>query len=58
MALLRQLSGSCSAVGWVWRDSMNGEFDTELVGVHGLPAERASLLALHQAIAPTPATNG
>lgn len=53
MALLRQPSGSCSAVGWVWRDSMSGgEFDSELVGVSGLPRERPALLALRQAIAP------
>lgn len=53
MALLRQLSGSCNAVGWVWRDAIaGGQFDSELVGVRGLPRERATLLALHQAIAP------
>lgn len=51
MALLRRRSGSQGVVDWSYRDRIVDEqFDTELVGVVGLPNDRAALLAMDDAL--------
>jgi hypothetical protein len=54
MAWLRRLSGSCAAVAWTWRNAIagDGQFDSELAGLSGLPRERDTLLAMHAALWP------
>lgn len=60
MAWLRRLSGSSSAVAWTSRDAIanDGQFDSELTGLSGLPRERATLLEMQAALRPicAPAT--
>jgi len=60
MALLRRPSASCAAVAWRYRDTIraDGQFDSELVGLGGLPADRAALEAMREALAPLCAPAG
>lgn len=52
LALLRRRVGSQGVVDWSYRDAYgeDGQFDTELVGVVGLPSDRAALLAMDDAL--------
>lgn len=54
MAWLRRLSGSCGAVAWTWRNAIggDGQFDSELTGLSGLPREHDTLLAMRAALSP------
>jgi hypothetical protein len=54
MAWLRRLSGSCAAVAWTARSVIggDGQFDSELVGLSGLPRDPATLRAMHAALEP------
>lgn len=54
LALLRRRGGSQNVVDWSYRDTYgpDGQFDTELAGVVGLPSDRASLLAMDDALLP------
>lgn len=54
MGLLRRLSGSCAVVAWTFREGYgaDGQFNAEIVGVRGLPTDRAALLAIRDALAP------
>lgn len=54
MAWLRRLSGSSAAVAWTWRNAIagDGQFDSELTGLGGLPRARDTLLAMQAALAP------
>lgn len=52
MALLQQLNGSCGGVDWSVRGSYSGDgqFDTEVVGLTGLTADRNALLTMAKAL--------
>ncbi len=54
MAWLRRLSGSCAAVAWTARSVIggDGQFDSELTGLSGLPRDPATLRAMHAALSP------